>query len=514
MQNLKIFITVTFFFLIQFLGAQNIEKNYCGTKPSKSEWLKNYQKNPAAFKTRFEETLYVPLTIHILGSDTGSGYFSVIRLHKALCTLNKDFEDANISFYIKGEIDYIDDSNLYKHDSIRTGGLMMLENNIAETINCYIVNDPAGNCGYSLPYGGVAMGINCMGANDHTWAHEIGHFCSLPHPFLGWEGGVSWDNSIKHNFNDPAPEIVLYNYTDFKSEFFENDTLIIDTAFVEKVDGSNCQIAADGFCDTKPDYLNYRWECDENLESTRSQKDPNGVEFYSDATLIMSYARDNCSYRFTPEQIGALRANIIDTKGFYSLGTDIKIISETSTPIQPINEENVPYKNIYFEWEPVENADYYVLYVSKYSSFSNLAEKITTTEPFVTVDQLKKDKKHYWKVYAYNNYNFCNDFSEVAEFKTSLETATNEISYFENISISPQLLDNQQDLNISLISKQSIDIEIEILNTAGVQVQKHNRKISLGSNRWEIKTGSLVSGLYFLKVKTDLGSLTKKFIMQ
>ncbi len=513
MNILKIFASLGLLFFFHSIDAQTTQKQYCGTKPEKSEWLKNYQQNPNQFSKRFEETIYVPITIHILGTDNGSGYFSVLRLNKALCTLNGDFADANISFYIKGEIDYIDNSSLFKHDSIRTGGIMMLENNVEGSINCYILDDPAGNCGYSLPYGGVAMAINCLSPTDHTWSHEIGHFCSLPHPFLGWEGGVSWDNSIKPDYDETAPEIVLYNYTDFKNEFFENDTLIIDTSYVEKIDGSNCHIAADGFCDTKPDYLNYRWSCDENLKSTRSQKDPDGVQFYSDATLIMSYASDDCSYRFTPEQIAAMRANIIDTKGYYSLENGSQSITTTSTPIQPIEEEIVPYKNIFVEWEPVENATHYIIYVSKYKSFSNLAKKITTTESNIIIDQLKKEKKYYWKVYAYNNYNFCNEFSEVATFRTSLETSINNISPFENISIYPQLLVDHQDLNIHIKSNESIEVEIQIVNASGISVHKDIRQISVGVNQWVVDTGSLGRGVYFLMVKGDLGAITKKIIL-
>ena len=64
----------------------------------------------------------------------------------------------------------------------------------------HFVSDPAGNCGYNLPYAGVAIAMGCGGPSDHTWAHEV--ITSVQHP--SWDGnGVSHDGSIAHNFSDP-----------------------------------------------------------------------------------------------------------------------------------------------------------------------------------------------------------------------------------------------------------------------------------------------------------------------
>jgi len=118
------------------------------------------------------------------------------------------------------------------------------------------------------------------------------------------------------NYNEPAPEKVTYDYTYFQDTLIL-DTLIVDTTYVEKIDGSNCTFAADGFCDTKPDYIASRWNCDENSNGFTEQTDPNGEKFYSDGSLFMSYALDNCSNRFTEDQIAAMRANLIDEKPSY-----------------------------------------------------------------------------------------------------------------------------------------------------------------------------------------------------
>ena len=114
----------------------------------------------------------------------------------------------------------------------------------------------------------------------------MGHNLSIQHPFLGWEGNT-FDYSL------PTPTEVYYDYTYFQDTLIL-DTLIIDTAFVELMDGSNCTFAADGFCDTPPDYLSNRWQCKPDSQSIILQKDPNGVDFYSDGINFMSYAFNVC----------------------------------------------------------------------------------------------------------------------------------------------------------------------------------------------------------------------------
>ncbi|MEM9992373.1 MAG: metalloprotease, partial [Bacteroidota bacterium] len=285
----------------------------CGTVTGRSAWLKKYQQHPERFAKNDTTLFQIPLTIHNIGTNVGTGYFKNNALLDALCTLDKDFAPVDMNFYLENPIRRIPNSDYYTHDDILEGADMMFANNLAHTLNCYFVSDPAGNCGYNLPYAGIAMNKSCAKPDDHTFAHEVGHAFKLPHPFLGWEGGIGYDNSIEHDYDDAAPERVLLNYTYFKDTLIR-DTLIIDTVWVENAARTNCHFAGDGFCDTEADYLNYRWNCNNEGQSSVEQTDPTGEKFTSEASLIMSYSSDECANRFTPEQIAAMRANLLDTK--------------------------------------------------------------------------------------------------------------------------------------------------------------------------------------------------------
>jgi len=315
---------IMLFFCFSALSIAQSNLNPCGTVDHRSDWLKNFQRNKGLVDTRDGETIYVPLSVYVVSNDDGTGAISPASLLGSLCTLNDDFLDANIHFYLQDGIQYLSRSEMYSHQTTTDAALQMFDLNTPNTINCYIVGTAAGNCGYNLPYAGVVLDINCTNPDDHTWAHEIGHNLRLPHPFLGWEGGIGHDgapvgsSNSTQTFAQPAPEYVTYNYTLFKDSLILGDTIIIDTAFVEKVDGSNCEYAADGFCDTAPDYLAYRWTCNPSSGmSIGNMLDPNGESFKSDGSLIMSYANDECASRFSEEQIEAMRANLLDEKSEY-----------------------------------------------------------------------------------------------------------------------------------------------------------------------------------------------------
>lgn len=513
---LLVFAFITPLWLVAQTG--NADTNPCGTVSGRSTWLRKYQLQPELYEKNMDTVLYVPLTIHLLATDEGLGFFPINNLLNALCTLNEDFEQANIQFFIEGEINYLANSAWDTHDSVPQGAEMMFLNNVPNTINCYILTDPAGNCGYNLPYAGIALKKACTGPSDHTWAHEMGHAFSLPHPFLGWEGGVSHDGSVPHNFNDPAPPYVTYNYTYFKDTLIL-DTIIIDTALVELVDGSNCLLAADGFCDTPPDYLSSRWACNAELESPTVQTDPAGVQFRSDATLIMSYSNDNCSSRFTPEQIAAMRANLQDEKpNLLYNQTSLPLVSGTpATLLSPAPAETVPYNNVYLEWAPVEAATGYLIQISRLPNFpATLTHEYNVANATNTlILDLENDRTYYWRVRAYNAGHFCTPLSAAISFKTAEISATGTIAGAP-FKIYPNPLSNQTALNLQFATGQLTDLStVQLFDLSGKACWGAAlNDLPFANNTYQfILPGALPGGLYLLKVKGSQGQWVEKIVI-
>ncbi|MFN3940554.1 MAG: M43 family zinc metalloprotease, partial [Chitinophagales bacterium] len=378
----KILIAVIFILPVTILA----QSNYCGTEMSAEQlnWLRNFQQNYSPSDTRGTDIYYVPLKIHVVGNDDAYGYLSAANIIRNMCDLNMQFEPTGFQFYIYEDVDYINNSEYYTHDWYN-GYEMMIYNNDNAAANLYYVNDPAGNCGY-FSYAGNAVAIanSCAQPGNSTIAHELGHFFSLPHTFYGWEWGT------------PSAEDQ------------------------EKVDGSNCTTAADGFCGTTPDYASYRWNC----SSPPFFTDPNGDTFYADGSNFMSYAGDECMIQFSNDQMDAMQANLTGPRNnlldneapqFFDL--------DTLLLIEPANGIENMYPN-YTElvWASVENAVRYEVAVALNSSFSALAFSRIISDTSIVLNNLVQDKKYYWKIRPVGALNYCEDYSESRTFVTGSET--------------------------------------------------------------------------------------------
>ena len=492
------------------LTAQQHDLHPCGTPSYKSEWLKKYQVNPTAYAGTRDDIMYVPIAVNIVADDNGNGGLSSIGLQIALCVLNEDFAQADMVFYLGRDVAYISDSRYAQHQTVEQGYEMMQLYDEPNMINCYFMADAAGNCGYNLPSAGMCVSNNCAGPGDHTWAHEMGHQLSLPHPFLGWEGGVSHDGSVGHDFNDPAPETVLYNYTSFKETFY-TDTIIIDSALVEKVDGSNCQIAADGFCDTKPDYLSSRWACLDDNNSPTEQTDPNGEKFVSDGSLIMSYALDNCSSRFSDEQIAASRAFLVDRKG-HVLGMEDPqepVAATALTGQSPTDLQDVFPTDIELSWDAVPGATRYLVQLSIFESFQVPVYDAIVTDPMAIIPELQfPTREHWYRVKAFNDYNFCVEWLEgIGSFTPNELVNTTSLDQPAWL-VRPTLISDQPYITIEAPDSRA-PIQLQIIDTQG-------RLLISNTTRHEgtVDVSDLSTGIYIVQLSSGTQSLTTKIIVQ
>lgn len=473
----------------------------CGTPTGISPWLRTYAatQHNNGIAERSEDTLWVGLQLHLLARDNGTGRFPNDRALDAFCRLNADFAASNIQFYFKDDINLIDNTGWFAHTTIPQGIDMMLTNNVDDAFNAYFVSNPAGNCGYNLPYGGVAIGHSCASATDHTWAHEAGHALSLPHPFIGWEGK-------NYNFSVPTPMLLTYDYTYFHDTLDTQIPAPLDTALVEYVDGSNCGIAADLICDSRPDYLSYRWNCNNQSMSSVKQKDPDGAEFYSDGTLFMSYADDACQTRFTPGEIAAMRANLMSEKANWVAPAVLASpVVALPTTIEPVQDQPVPISGTQLRWTSVPNATHYLVQASRFSSFVVREVDMITTDTSVMTSNLIVNKQYHWRVKAFNNWHPCADFTESATF-LSVALTTAYSPDWEGWRCYPSLLTAGQALQMEIpdtwLDKEAqlriFDVSGRLVASQQLSLHSSKMRLNLSSEGWQ-------SGLYHLVLTSDKG---------
>ena len=436
------------------------------------------------------------MQIHIVGNDDGSGHMDFKTVLNSFCTLNEDFLQADIQFYMAGPMNYIDNSDYFEHNSMQ-GSQMMAEYNVPNVINCYIVGDPRGTCGYYRPNrDAVALNIDCNQPDDHTWAHEIGHFLSLPHTFLGWDFGDE-----DHNYDEPAPaQVNGWN--------------------VEMADGSNCANAGDGFCDTPADYLDFRWSCNNQGVSNVVQLDPDSVAFQSDGSYFMSYSNSSCMNLFSGEQIAAMRADILSERqnmiGNEPAGeATIPQLDELLVLFPGPDEVIEDVSSATLSWEPVPNATHYIVQVNPVSIFSLVFLQEIVDEPMLTInDELLPGRTYYWRVRPYSEYDTCTDYLPTNSFETAeAVVSTEELRSGEAFRVFPNPVRNEV-VNVQFTATAYEAVNYQLIDALGRAVHSGQTTFQPGPNTLQITAERLPAGLYTLRLQLNDRRLSRKLIVQ
>lgn len=416
----------------------------CGAPPGISPWLREWQARPGDFPARSSDTLYAGIQIHLLARNNGTGRIATEKLLDAFCRLQEDFSASGVRFFFKNDWNLIDNTTWHNHETIPEGIDMMLTNNYPDALNAYFVSGAAGNCGYNLPYAGVAIAHACADPEEHTWAHEVGHALSLPHPFIGWENTL-------YNFGLPTPDTLTYDYTYFHDSLETQVPAPLDTALVERLDGSNCGIAADLFCDTRPDYLSYRWDCDAQNESLVTLKDQTGATFKADGTLFMSYSNDVCSNRFSDDQITALRANLLTEKAAWlHPGPPPADVAGLPELLSPLGGAFVLPTEVTLHWSAVPGATHYLVQVSRLSSYLIKNVDLVVTDTTFVIADLPPNFTYYWRVRPFNYWHTCTEMTPSATFFALTSSADDQAGGADDWRCYPTRLSAGQALTLEL----------------------------------------------------------------
>ncbi|MFN0276870.1 MAG: T9SS type A sorting domain-containing protein [Chitinophagales bacterium] len=470
-------------FLILLIAVPALLKaqNPCGTIQTEADlaWLRNFQANHIPGESRSGETYFVPIKVHIVGTDAGEGYINVSTVMQNICDLNVQFEPAGFIFYLFEDVHYINKSIYYNHDW-DDGYSMMALNNDPDAVNMYFVGDPAGNCGYFSPAGNaVAIANGCGGIGNSTIAHELGHYFSLPHTFYGWEWG------------DPP---------------------ISDQ---EQVDGGNCNSAADGFCDTPADYASWRWFC----SSAPLFTDPDGVDFNPDGTYFMSYSDDNCQDKFSPDQMDAMTEYLTGPKDYLLENPTVNFTDvDTSELLLPFDEEENLFSN-YAElsWSPVENAQGYVVQVSYTPSFTAMKYDVFTTETSFICTDLVHDQKYYWRVKVIGEANTCEGASPYRIFYTGSETLTTleGNDALKAFTVYPNPANSGEVINLNILAEAGKNETVLVKDFTGKIIVSKNFTATGTLQTIPVELPGIASGIYIVQVTDgDIPALKKLLVTE
>src|SRR5690554_1785293 len=112
-------------FVGQIAFSQNTEGDFCGT-PDLTAYIENITRVEAKPTIRRNTISYYPIQIFSVARSNGDGRLNDIQMMRGLCTLNEDFYDYGIQFYLKNPVKDINNDDYYNHN--QSNGYRMMRN--------------------------------------------------------------------------------------------------------------------------------------------------------------------------------------------------------------------------------------------------------------------------------------------------------------------------------------------------------------------------------------------------
>lgn len=491
-----------------------VKERMLENRRNRDEILANRYRNPT------NDTVYVPIQYHLVGDINGDGRAPVEDVFENLCRVNDDFRSQKIQFYLKDAPTYINNDILYDNVNRDLTGYLMDLYRVDDAVNIYIGNfvsndDGFTTLGYYTGFYDVIYVIRSqMTYASKTLTHELGHLFTLPHPFDGWN-------------EHPCDVLALNNgQTPIDIGGFLVENVARGTA------DENCQVAADGFCDTEPNYnfgLNIGG-CDFTvLEGATSPAgnpcptefvDPTGVPLVSvNSDNFMSYYSDNCTNTFTGEQRDAILLDVI-SRGYDRLDapTSIRVTSAPTLEWPNATSPALYYDMVNFTWAPATGATTYIFKVERMfngSPIETVAERVTgETNAWVT---LQPNQSYRWTVMPFNESDVCNGYEASETFVTKdFTTGVQDLpANIEASRIMPNPASRADNVLIEIESATQSQATISVLNALGQQVVTPQQLTLVpGYNTQQLEIGNLSAGIYVISIETNSGRITHRLVLE
>ncbi|PHI21869.1 hypothetical protein CEQ90_00860 [Lewinellaceae bacterium SD302] len=279
----------------------------CGTPPPTSQEY-DYARDVIG-QIELDEnanTTYIPIQVHIVRLNNGTGGPTLETLARGLSNLNHHYAASGIQFFYRDFPEYVNNTDYYNFNQFDDNidgndtetELRSLTPRASDAVNVYfcqsvITSSGGAACGYAYypssfeSRNTIVMDNQCMSSPNGTYPHEFGHYFDLFHTHQGTESGPN-------NFNA------------------EN--------VARSGPNANCNTDGDQLCDTEAD-PRYDSGNFSNCSIPNNEFDAFGELYVHPVENIMSYYPDGCGGLLTADQSARIAQGAIErsSQSSYSL---------------------------------------------------------------------------------------------------------------------------------------------------------------------------------------------------
>lgn len=487
------------------------QHSFCGTRDDgsmKKRLIENKKSFSYDLESRDEDWIFVPIQFHVVTKGDGTGGIDETRILDELCTVNTNYHDLKIKFYLNDNFNYIKSNSLYDGPGTTFGvsKIKTAKNKFPNALNLFIINSiPSGGIGTTLGYYSPGLDVivvtkSQFGKNVQTVSHEIGHYFSLFHPFYGWECDP-YDES-KHG--NP----VTITKTTCGSELHNT---------IELMDKSNCDFAADALCDTPPDYNFGLVDPEGDCKLNGPIMDYNGDTIDVMENNYMSYFFNCGDYEFTPMQISAMRADFKSQAREFlhsDYVPDTMAINEDDFAIvYPVNNETTEfYDYVNLNWDDMPGASTYNVTISPASQPSNVQSFYVKGRSNLELYNLEKNKKYRWYVRPFSNSYSCVRKLGGTTFRTgSWTSSTDEFSETDDINIYPNPIISNE---LYIDAENNIGkVEVQMYDMLGKLIEVVDMDLKSGKNKLNLTHSNYHNGMYNIIIKSTDNNYIRKVLI-
>ena len=252
----------------------------------------------------FEGLVRIPLAIHILRRNDGSGGASLASLLSAIETVNNNYSPFNLRFEACN-IRFIDSTSLF-------------DTRLFFPTSTNICGDPSDGQQLSVQGRNIPNKINIYVAPNST-SRQAGNDNALcttddlfPNRSWTWRPSNVNDNVLRQHIVLNTSHVtddrtlgheVGHWFGLLHTHGSSNNRQPVNVETTELVDGSNCRFSGDFVCDTPADpNLSGRVDFSCNYIDNPRLVDANGSQFLPDTTNRMAYSRGRCRSSWSQEQ--------------------------------------------------------------------------------------------------------------------------------------------------------------------------------------------------------------------
>lgn len=459
----------------------------------------NYNRNlvnSGLVEKRSEDLIFIPIQFTVVQTENDNNLIQLNELYEILCRINQDYYSTSIQFYFKAPPRFVTNTIASTLPFSESGIIELNKFRDRNSLNVFFTEKTLESSDNStvLAYYSPATDWIVVKTNElkkvkniHILSHEIGHYFSLLHTFNGWDFEPYNKNKHGEKVGLTAPDGKTPN---------------------ENQNRSNCSASGDFICDTPPDYnFGFGWikNGDPCHPFDQVVYDPTGQLVQPMERNFMGYFVECSNYSFTEEQVTLMNTDILSEKrkpvrDFAEYHASRELV-KTPGLVSPVNGWVTDNTSLLLEWEPVPNAEAYLVQVEETDN-GTLKEYISKHNQILLENLLHKS--YTWRVKALNRTNVCTSFSLPGIFTIDNNSSVTPHHIEYNIRLRSNII-NRNDFSCVLLMNnlRGSELDIELYDMSGKPVQIFYKQEYFPSGEIRIKLDfqeRFSGGMYILCV--------------